>query len=366
MSISKVINFGGGIIKSRMIKIAGLVLTASILAQTSIVGYATTDLSYSETVTSIVDTKNKNLIQENKENSGSIPVGIASAIGVNDSSDTYSLVYGKEIFDFGVVYKSSDNENSLNDRFSQLTEISTDELSNNAILEIDKQEKNVEQAGAVASKDAEHRMYACNTATIRVKANESSKSLGELKINEPIITIGKPVDGWYKVKISKDKRGFIKRELLSETKTVFPTFRSVPAQKGTLIGIESPDNSYTGTTVTLTDSDRDTLERLVMGEAGGEGYIGAALVAQCIRDTMVYKGASSVEQVRTGYGYSGSLSREPNETVKKACAYIFDQGGMAVKHKVFYFYAPALCTSTWHESQHFVVEHHGHRFFSNN
>ena len=37
--------------------------------------------------------------------------------------------------------------------------------------------------------------------------------------------------------------------------------------------------------------------------------------------------------------------------------YVFDDGGYAVKHKLLYMYNPNLCTSTWHESQVFVVEH---------
>ena len=46
-----------------------------------------------------------------------------------------------------------------------------------------------------------------------------------------------------------------------------------------------------------------------------------------------------------------------------AVSFIFDQGGAAVQHSIVYFYAPALCTSGFHESQEFVVAHNSHRFF---
>ena len=48
--------------------------------------------------------------------------------------------------------------------------------------------------------------------------------------------------------------------------------------------------------------------------------------------------------------------------LKQAVSFIFN-GGYAVKHRILYFYAPAFVNSEWHETQKFVVEHGGHRFF---
>lgn len=135
-------------------------------------------------------------------------------------------------------------------------------------------------------------------------------------------------------------------------------------QSSALLTIENPQEEYSGVIVQLTDEDRDVLGRLVMGEAGGQGYEGAALVAQCIRDTMVFDGITSVEQVRVQYKYTARMDRQPNQNVLDAINYIFDQGGMAVRHRIQYFYAPKLCTANWHESQVFVIEHGGHRFFA--
>lgn len=130
-----------------------------------------------------------------------------------------------------------------------------------------------------------------------------------------------------------------------------------------LLDITNPDKDYVSYSIKLTDYDRDILERLVMGEAGGEGYIGCCLVAQAIRDTMISDGYKSVDSLRRSMGYYGSLYNTPNEDALNAVKFIFDEGGAAVQHNIVYFYAPAICTSGFHESQEFVVAYNSHRFF---
>lgn len=132
---------------------------------------------------------------------------------------------------------------------------------------------------------------------------------------------------------------------------------------GYLLSIDNPDPNYVSRSVSLSAEDRYILERLVMGESGNQGFIGAALVAQTIRDTMIYDGYSSVEQVRTACGYYGSLDRAPNQDVLDAVSYIFDQGGAAVQHQLRYFYAYKICSSPWHESQNHIVTYMDVKFF---
>ncbi len=48
---------------------------------------------------------------------------------------------------------------------------------------------------------------------------------------------------------------------------------------GYLVAIDNPDLTYECAQVTLTDEDRDLLERLCMGEFGSGGFVGAALIA---------------------------------------------------------------------------------------
>ena len=127
-----------------------------------------------------------------------------------------------------------------------------------------------------------------------------------------------------------------------------------------LLEIDNPDANYSPSKVTLSDYDRAKLERLVMGEAGSMGYTGCALVAQAIRDAMNLSGTSSIDEIISDYGYYGSTSIEPNADVKAAVSYIFDENGSAVQHRVLCFY---IGSSAWHETQNFVVELDGVRFF---
>ena len=131
-----------------------------------------------------------------------------------------------------------------------------------------------------------------------------------------------------------------------------------------LLDIDNPDYGYVGYSVSLNDEDRDMTERILMGEAGGEGYIGMALVAQCIRDTYVNGNYSSIAQLLKQNGYYGSTSMAGSETAKEVVNYIFDQGGSAVQHNIRIFYATNMCSSSWHEAQDFVVQYNYVRFFN--
>lgn len=131
-----------------------------------------------------------------------------------------------------------------------------------------------------------------------------------------------------------------------------------------LLDIDNPDYDYVGYSVSLNDEDRDMTERILMGEAGGEGFIGMALVAQCIRDTYVNGSYSSIAQLLKVNGYYGSTSITPSQTAKEVVNYIFDQGGSAVQHNIRIFYATNMCSSSWHEAQDFVVQYNYVRFFN--
>lgn len=127
-----------------------------------------------------------------------------------------------------------------------------------------------------------------------------------------------------------------------------------------LIDISNPDDSYSPSMVSLSSYDRAKLERLVMGEAGSTGFNGAALVAQAIRDTMNLCGSTSIDYIISEYKYYGSTAGEPNQTVKDAVSYIFDENGSAVQHRILCFYTG---TSAWHETQNFIVGYGTMRFF---
>ena len=111
----------------------------------------------------------------------------------------------------------------------------------------------------------------------------------------------------------------------------------------------------------LTAAERDEIERVVMAEAGAEPYIGQMAVAQCILNACEQEGKSP-EEIAELYGYTDSRP-EPSAEVKKAVAAVFDNGETATDAEILYFYAPALCKSSWHESQAYVCTIGGHRFF---
>ena len=144
----------------------------------------------------------------------------------------------------------------------------------------------------------------------------------------------------------------IKAKTYSETNT-----------QGGLVDIANPDDNYTTKKLSIKGEDRRILEALVQGEAGNQGFIGAAMVAQCIKDMYFLGNFSSVNAVRTNCGYSGSIKGTPCQDVKDAVAYIFDEGGYAVKHRMLYFYAPRIVRSGFHESQNLIVDYKNHRFF---
>lgn len=130
-----------------------------------------------------------------------------------------------------------------------------------------------------------------------------------------------------------------------------------------LMDIDNPDPNYVGYSVSLSDSDRDAVERMLMGEAGSMGYTGMALVAQCIRDTYVNGSYSSMQQLFSQNGYYGSTYITPSSTAKEVVNYIFDQGGSAVQHSIRVFYASNICSSPWHEAQNYVCSCGYVRFF---
>lgn len=130
-----------------------------------------------------------------------------------------------------------------------------------------------------------------------------------------------------------------------------------------IVASANVDAGYKPKRISLSSYDRAKVERLVMGEAGGLGYKGAALVAQTIRDTMELENNNSIDYIISSYQYEGSTDKKASDTVKKAVSYIFDENGYAVQHRLIYFYASDLIDSEWHESQNYIASCGSERFF---
>lgn len=111
----------------------------------------------------------------------------------------------------------------------------------------------------------------------------------------------------------------------------------------------------------MTDEERMVVEQVVMAEAGGESYEGQMAVAQCILNACFKRDMRPIEAIENG-GYT-SYRPDPSESVKEAVEAVFGCGEKVVTDETIYFYAPALCTSEWHESQVYTCTIGGHRFF---
>lgn len=111
----------------------------------------------------------------------------------------------------------------------------------------------------------------------------------------------------------------------------------------------------------LTEEERTIVECMVMGEAGGEPYDGKVLVAQCILNACL-KDDIQPSEVRRAYKYSG-YNTDVSDSVKQAVVDVFDNGEFVTDEPILYFYAWKRGYKSWHESQDFVIEVGGHRFF---
>ena len=111
----------------------------------------------------------------------------------------------------------------------------------------------------------------------------------------------------------------------------------------------------------ITDDDRHTIECVVQGEAGNESLEGKMWVATCLLNAMRNSDIDA-ETARISGQYAG-WNENVSEETKIAVSMVFDDG--KVTHdSVLWFYAPRWCESDWHESQQFVAEIGGHRFFA--
>lgn len=133
----------------------------------------------------------------------------------------------------------------------------------------------------------------------------------------------------------------------------------------TVLVIEQPATEYAyydGPLVyyEITTDDRETLQCIVQGEAGGESLEGKMWVATCLLNAMRKDGLTA-EKARTAYQYAGWNENVSDETIN-AVSRVFDDGEV-MHDSVLWFYAPKLCNGSWHETQQFVTEVGGHKFF---
>lgn len=143
----------------------------------------------------------------------------------------------------------------------------------------------------------------------------------------------------------------------------YPADYNAQWNAGYLVAIDNPDTTYECAQVTLSDHDRDLLERLCMGEFGSGGFVGAALIAQAVKNAICFDGYTSVQAVIDNCRYTGSTEIGTNEACKQAVRYIFDENHDAVQHRIMYMYNPDMVQSAFHESQNYILTYGSVRFF---
>ena len=123
----------------------------------------------------------------------------------------------------------------------------------------------------------------------------------------------------------------------------------------------------------LTNEERWFVESIVAGESGIEPYWGKVAVASCILNACLIEDKRP-EEIQIMYGYAGWKPIEEFESecmvaygntdladeVREAVSQVFDNGEV-YSNEILWF-----CSgySSWHESQRFIVEIGGHRFFA--
>ena len=134
------------------------------------------------------------------------------------------------------------------------------------------------------------------------------------------------------------------------------------------------DKSYKGKTYreiagrNLTSEERYRIEKIVHGEEGMYKE-GCYLIAQCIRDAIVYNHAEIMKlhlsSAQGGMGYEGYYTtEEPGDWAKEAVKYVFDDGGIVARHRLMFMYdVSGGFYSDWHETQHFILQYKTTRFF---
>lgn len=196
--------------------------------------------------------------------------------------------------------------------------------------------------------------------TETVPATEATKVTKETKAVEETEATESTEESTEMVEIQSEVIEVSETETNEEAATFSESTGDYVYSGGYLLSISNPDPSYCPQSVSLSEYDRAKLERLVMGEAGSMGYTGCALVAQSIRDAMNRSKTTSIDAIISEYQYYAPTNKEPNQTVKDAVSYIFDQNGSAVQHRILCFYTGK---SDWHETQQFIVGCGNVRFF---
>lgn len=201
----------------------------------------------------------------------------------------------------------------------------------------------------------------------------------EIAIKEEVVTIKKEKQEKKEEDIPQTTQATeetTEPESTEETETTTSPFATAPTQKtkasykkqwdkGYLFALDYPDEKYSCPHVELSDENRELIEKICLAEFGTGGFNGAALIAQSIKNAMVYYETDDVEKIIGKLKYSGRKSANSSKTVQDAIIYVFDMDLNAVQHRILYKYNPDVVggISKFHESKEYVCTYNNVRFF---
>lgn len=118
----------------------------------------------------------------------------------------------------------------------------------------------------------------------------------------------------------------------------------------------------------ITPEEYDLIAHTIMCEVGSADPRAAILVAQCILNACMIDGIRPAEAVER-YQYADYPAGDPTSAVYEAIQDVFEHGNTITDEPILFFYSPANMpdgVSRWHETQTFVIEYGGHRYFKLN
>lgn len=118
----------------------------------------------------------------------------------------------------------------------------------------------------------------------------------------------------------------------------------------------------------ITPEEYDLIAHTIMCEVGGADPQAAMLVAQCILNACMIDGIRPAEAVDR-YQYADYPTADPAAAVYGVIQDVFERGYTITNEPIMFFYSPANMpdgVSRWHETQTFVIEYGGHKYFKLN
>lgn len=175
------------------------------------------------------------------------------------------------------------------------------------------------------------------------------------------------------VRTIREENDFYESVSEIETESVSETAGTITAESEAYESIEPETSESIATTekhsVTLSakqfdgsisEDEYEFICTIVMAEAGAEPYEGIIAVTQCYLNAMKKENADAYT-IHNKYGYA--KGKTPDRNVRTIVYDVLYNGLSVTDEPILFFYAPSLTYSAWHESQIFVMEIGGHRFF---